>query len=256
LRQVMLFKIPAIWMLLHCASSCFSKCQLFECISIVSGHAFQNACHLNAPLLCHNLSLPFPEGKTGRYVNFSNQNTGQRDGITASTRCKHIQHSYSEKYVLTDHRLMNAHLAYISIQTNAHESRHDGPRFHPKTVFWPLCNHILEGLKCRDNECNVYFKYTAHRDIHLIFFLPQCVIDLKERSHSLSRYFRRSRNASTWCSCLYLILQTVPHEVLFHHTHHLPIRYEFYSLPLFVWSKIMYWASILRSKQRSRYAHK
>jgi hypothetical protein len=52
LHQTMLFKMAAIWnwMHLYCIRSCFSKCQPLECISIVSGHASQNACHLNAPL--------------------------------------------------------------------------------------------------------------------------------------------------------------------------------------------------------------
>src|SRR4051812_13156413 len=34
---------------LYCARSRFSKCQLFECTFIVSGHTFQSARHLNAP---------------------------------------------------------------------------------------------------------------------------------------------------------------------------------------------------------------
>jgi hypothetical protein len=60
LRQVMLFKMAAIWMHLYCARSHFSKCQSFECSSIVSGHAFQNACHLNAPLLCQVMLFKMP----------------------------------------------------------------------------------------------------------------------------------------------------------------------------------------------------
>jgi hypothetical protein len=50
----MLFKMAAIWNWKHlyCIRSCFSKCLPFECSSIVSGHAFQNAGHLNARLLC------------------------------------------------------------------------------------------------------------------------------------------------------------------------------------------------------------
>jgi hypothetical protein len=47
LCQVMLFKMPAIWMHLYCARSHFSKCQPFECTSIASGQAFQNAHPLN-----------------------------------------------------------------------------------------------------------------------------------------------------------------------------------------------------------------
>jgi hypothetical protein len=43
-------------MQLYCVRSCFSKWQSFEieeieCISFVSGHAFQNACYLNTPPL-------------------------------------------------------------------------------------------------------------------------------------------------------------------------------------------------------------
>jgi hypothetical protein len=36
---------------IYCARSRFSKCQPFKCSSIASGHAFQNASHLNAALL-------------------------------------------------------------------------------------------------------------------------------------------------------------------------------------------------------------
>ncbi|KAJ7814266.1 hypothetical protein B0H14DRAFT_2376076, partial [Mycena olivaceomarginata] len=48
----------------------------------------------------HNLSLPFPEGKTGSYVKFSNQN----HGTTGWNNC------FNEV-------LMNAHLAYVSGRT-------------------------------------------------------------------------------------------------------------------------------------------
>jgi hypothetical protein len=114
LCQVMLFKIPTIWMLLHCTRSCF-----------------QNASHLNASLLCQIMLFKMPaiwmhlycaticccpslRARLGATWSSQTKTMGQRDGITASTRCKHIQHSYSEKCVLTDRRLMNAHLAYVS----------------------------------------------------------------------------------------------------------------------------------------------
>ncbi|KAJ7889122.1 hypothetical protein B0H14DRAFT_2243318, partial [Mycena olivaceomarginata] len=45
----------------------------------------------------HNLSLPFPEGKTGHYVNISNQN----HGTTGWNIC------FNEV-------LMNTHIAYVS----------------------------------------------------------------------------------------------------------------------------------------------
>jgi hypothetical protein len=41
---------------LYCTRSRFSKCQPFERSSIASGHGFQNACHMNAPLL-HQVML-------------------------------------------------------------------------------------------------------------------------------------------------------------------------------------------------------
>jgi hypothetical protein len=56
LCQVMLFKMAALWMHLHCVWSCFLKWQPFECTSTAPGHAFQNASHLNAPLL-HQVTL-------------------------------------------------------------------------------------------------------------------------------------------------------------------------------------------------------
>jgi hypothetical protein len=52
LHQVMLFKMPAIWMRLYCARSHFSKWQPLECTSIAPGHTFQNASPLNAAPLC------------------------------------------------------------------------------------------------------------------------------------------------------------------------------------------------------------
>jgi hypothetical protein len=56
LRQVMLFKMPAIWMHLYCTRSCFSKFHPFEFTSIAPGHAFQNSTHLNSPPL-HRVML-------------------------------------------------------------------------------------------------------------------------------------------------------------------------------------------------------
>jgi hypothetical protein len=52
--------MPAIWMQLYCVRSCFSKWQPLECTSIVSGHAFQNASPLNAPLLCQVMLFKMP----------------------------------------------------------------------------------------------------------------------------------------------------------------------------------------------------
>jgi hypothetical protein len=53
-----LYKIKHIWSFLNSAES--PLIQSFECSSIVSGHAFQNACHLNTPLFHLVMLLKMP----------------------------------------------------------------------------------------------------------------------------------------------------------------------------------------------------